>query len=357
MNCFTRTEMSPRSRRFRVAGTPCRLAALAALTAAVGCGSDPEPLPLKPCGVEGRYLGESGQQQLGYTHLAYDEGGNLVLSELDLDIDGIVDEQSTWRYAPAGGLERATWSFDADFTQEVALQYGDGDRLASATWFSSAGVDGRAEYEYLDGGQRVVEHKDGDSDGTAEETVTYTYDAEGNLQGYTAACGGQAEPRAITTVQRDTAGRVARIETRRGEGFGEATEYSYDQEGLLERMARLQTESYGTFTYTETYERDPGGNVIGKRVELATLIAGEIFEPWVVDVTYDEEGRALSAELTYDGELTDEQTYLYECPDREDSPGRRVGAPPSPLASPPAGPRGQVGPDTVFDYFSTGTCL
>ncbi|HWN67798.1 MAG TPA: hypothetical protein VNM90_09165, partial [Haliangium sp.] len=290
-----------------------------------------------------------------YTHLAYDEHGNLVLNELDIHGDGIVDERLTWLFAPGGGLERFTWTFD-DITQEVALQYDDDDRLASATWTSSTGVDGRADYEYLDAARRVVERKDRDSDGAVDETVTYTYDAEGNLQGFTSACQGEAEPRAITTVQRDAAGRVLRIETRRGEGHGEATDYFYDQDGLLEGVGRLQDESYGTFTYMETYERDPDGNVIGKRVHLATLIGGEIVRPFILDRTYDTEGRILSAQVTYDGELSDEQTYLYECPDREDSSGRRVGAPPSPLASPPTGPRGKVNPETAYGYLFDSTC-
>ncbi|HWN72103.1 MAG TPA: hypothetical protein VNM90_30900, partial [Haliangium sp.] len=61
MNRSARTELAPLSRRFRIAGTSCRFAAFAALTAAVGCGSDPEPLPLKPCGVEATTFGDEEQ--------------------------------------------------------------------------------------------------------------------------------------------------------------------------------------------------------------------------------------------------------------------------------------------------------
>jgi hypothetical protein len=326
------------------------LAVLAALAAGPGCSSDPGgELPLKPCGVEYRFLGE--EVRLAYTHRAYDERGNHVLSERDFDIDGTIDDRFVWEYAPHGGLTLATQSFSSGITREVAVEYGDGDRLAAVTWTTSSGMAGRADYEY-DGEQRIVERWDHDDDGGAEENVTFTYDTGGRLEGSSARCAGVAEPRSLSTMVWDESGRIARIEAGLpGEPPGAVTEFTYDQDGRLQRWERAYD---GEVLISEAFEYDAAGRVRGTS-SASVLALGQDPLSWqTTDTEYDADGRIRTVQTAVDGVPDAEYTYLYECPEHEDSPGRHVGAPASPLPLPPMGPRGGVGPDAVFTYALTG---
>lgn len=334
-------------RYFRVPGMACRFAMLAALAASMGCSSDPDDeLPLKPCGVEERFIGDTGGRR-SYTHRAYDERGNHVLSERDNDGDGTVDDRFIWQYAPGGGLTLAGWSFNnGSMEDEVAAQYDDDDRLIFVTWTSSRDTAGRVDYEY-DGEQRIIEHWDRDNDGAVEEIVTYTYDADGKLQESAVGCAGSVVPRWTTTPQWGEGGRIERIENRRDGELSSFTQFTYNQDGLLEHWERSVN---GEVVISETYAFDSEGNV--REVIFESIFAfGEVPRRWrSTHLVYDADGRVLSSKTTNEGTITSERTYLYECPDYEDSPGRYVGEPASPLLSPPTGPRGGVGSDAITAY-------
>lgn len=345
----------PGFRHFRVPGMGCRFAMLAALATSMGCSSDPDgELPLKPCGVEETLFGD--EVQLSYLHRAYDERGNHVLSERDRDADGTVDDQFAWEYAPGGGLTLVKHSWSSGTTHEAVAQYDDGDRLVSITWNTGATSNrmaGRVDYEY-DGEQRILEHWDRDNDGAVEEIATYTYDADGKLQGVRSRCAGDVEPGFITTLQWGEGGRIERIESRQDGELDVVTQFIYDQDGLLERWERVD----GSVVYSITYEFDSEGNVT--ETNLASVrVLGEMPPTWSVrDTVYDADGRILSLTETSDGEPVFESTYLYECPDHEDSPGRYIGEPRSPLPSPPMGPRGGADFDamSVFTLNFGGSC-
>jgi hypothetical protein len=375
MKQSVRIEAPCSSRRFRFAGTSCRLAALVALAAGTGCQSDPPADPpdaapdvppdaapeappdaqppdfLKPCGVEERFV---DGDVLSYDHRAYDEQGNHVLSERDTNRDGMADDRFVWAYAAGGGLTLLEQSFDSGTMHEVAAQYEGEGRLDFVTWTSSSGGEGRADYEY-DGEQRILERWDRDNDGVAEAVTTYTYDAGGKLEEHAFACTG-AEPATTTTMQWGEGGRIERIERRVQDALSQATQYFYDQDGRLERWERSLGD--GTVVASEAYEYGAAGKVKETSTASALVLGGGLFTWSVTDTVYDDFGRALSSQTSLDDQMTTSTVYLYECPDHEDSAGRSVGAPASPLPAPPVGPRGGMGLDAVSAYALAGTsCL
>lgn len=344
----------PGPRHSCAAGRPSRraaLAALAALAAGPACSSEPA-LPLVPCGVETRTFGD--EVRLSVTYRGYDERGNHVLSERDNDADGIIDDRFVWQYGPGGGVTRITHNFGSGTMREIAAEYDDDHRLESVTWAASSGEAGRADYEY-DGEQRIIERWDRDDDGVAEESVTYTYDAGGKLLESASRCAGVVEPRSVVIQEWGQGGRIERIEDRRGDEVNAATQYTYDQDGRLESWEHWFGD---TVVASETFEYDAAGSVQG-RSTASVLSLGQDPPTWsVTDTVYDADGRILSSKNTIRSELSSESTYLYECPEYEDSPGRDVGAPASPLPPPPMGPRAGVGPDDIIRYIlgSGGSC-
>lgn len=351
MKPFARIVIPPMSRhRHHAATRGLSLAALMAVTAAMGCSSEPDDRPLLPCGVEERNIdGEVNS----FVYRGYDERGNHVLSERDVGLDGTVDDRFVWEYTPGGNLSRYTNVFSSGRTREVTLEYGPGDKLLSATWTGLDGTPGRADYEHLD--DAVIERWDRNDDGTVEDIVTYTYGPDGNLQGTSLACNGAEEPTgSTTTILRDDEGRVERTEGRYNDELSGYTEYSYNEDGLLERR---QSWSGDTLTLEETYEFDASGNVRASTFGYA-VFTGEFPPPWQESrSTYDAQGRILRLESFFDGELGSSNTYVYECPDHEDSPGRRLATPD--LAAPPEvmGPRGKAGPGEVNYYtLGSGSC-
>jgi hypothetical protein len=379
MKQSVRIEAPSRSLRAHVAGMCCRLAVLVAVAAGTGCQSDPDDpagdppdaapetppdaapgappdamgpaFPLKPCGVEERFV--TGEL-ISFVHRSYDEQGNHVLSERDTNRDGMVDDRFVWQYAPGGGLTLLTQSFSSGTMHEVAAQYEAGGRLDFVTWMTSSGVEGRADYEY-DGEQRILEHWDRNNDGMAEALTTYTYDGEGKLEGHAFACTG-AEPASTTTVQWGEGGRIERTELRFHDALSEATQYFYAQDGRLERWERSFGD--GTVVASETYEYDDEGNVKGTSTMSVLLLGGGVVSRVITDTVYDADGRVLSSQTSLDGQMTSSNVYLYECPDHEDSAGRSVGAPASPLPAAPVGPRRGMGLDAVSAYALSGTsCL
>ncbi|HWN69124.1 MAG TPA: hypothetical protein VNM90_15905 [Haliangium sp.] len=351
MKHAARIDAPSTARRVRLAGS-LLLAVLAAVAAGTGCQSDaPAELPLKPCGVEERFFGD--EEQLFFVHRTYDENGNHVLSERDSNGDGVAEDRFVWQYAPAGGLTLLTQSFSSGTMHEVAAQYGNDGRLESVTWMTSNGMAGRADYEY-DGERRILEHWDRNDDGVAEAITTYTYDAAGKLEGSSFGCTG-VEPRSTTTMQWGEDGRIERIESRNDGEVTAATQYVYDQEGRLERWERSLREEVVS---SATYEYDAAGNVTGTSAA-SILVLGQVPPTWsITDTVYDADGRVRSSQTATDGRISSSDTFLYECPDHEDSPGRRVGEPASPLPAPPVGPRGGMGFDAVFTYALSGSsCL
>jgi hypothetical protein len=357
MKPSVRAEADLGPRYFCAAGRSCRpavFAVLAALVASPGCSSDPgAELPLQPCGVEGKYYED--EVVLAYSHRGYDERGNHVLTERDFDIDGVIDSRFIWQYAPGGELIRASRDFGDGVMEEVVVEYGDDDRLESVTWRNVSEQTGRADYEH-DGEQRIIEHWDRNDDGAVEESVTYTYDADGKPAGSSSRCAGAVEPRSISTMRWGQDGRIERIENEAEGEPSAVTEFTYDQDGLLERWER----SYdGEVSIRETFERDSAGNVKGSSFASGLAPGQDPRDLQAVDTVYDADGRIRSQELAIGGQLAAEFTFLYECPGHEDSPGRHLGAPESPLPPPPMGPRGGVGSDTIDDYALTfiGACL
>jgi hypothetical protein len=379
MKQSSRIEAPSRSRRVSRAGKLCRLALLVAVTAGAGCDSDPDDPPgdppdaapeappdaapegppdalpidlaLKPCGVEERFV--SGEL-ISYIHRGYDEQGNHVLSERDTDRDGEVDDRFVWQYAPAGGLALIEQSFSSGTMRSVAAQYEAEGRLDFVTWMTSDGAQGRADYEY-DGDLSILERWDRNDDGVAEALTTYTYDAEGRLEGFAFGCTGM-EANVVTTVLWDPGGAgIERVETRNDGALTSATQYFYDQ-GRLEHWQRSLGD--GTIVAEESFEYDIAGNVIETRS--ASIIAFGGGEPtWSkTDTVYDAYGRVLSSESFINDTMTSRNIYFYECPEHEDTPGRSVGEPASPLPLAPAGPRAGMGLDAISAYALSGnSCL
>lgn len=352
MKPFARIVIPPVSRpRNRTAVHGLSLAALVALTAAVGCSSESDDRPLVPCGVESRNI---DGEVTSFLYRGYDERGNHVLSERDSGLDGTVDDRFVWEYTPGGSLARYTNVLSSGRTRELTLGYGPGDELLSATWTGLEGTPGRADYEHLD--DTVIERWDRNDDGTVEDIVTYTYGPDGNLQQSSTACNGAEQPMdAVTTYLRGEAGRIERIEHRlNGELSDGYTVYSYNEDGLLERVQRWYGE---TLTFEQTYEFDASGNVSASTYGYAIFGGGDPPRWQESRSTYDAQGRILLLETFYEGRPGGTSTYLYECPDHEDSPGRRLATPD--LAAPPEvqGPRGKAGPGEV-DYYtlSSGSC-
>jgi hypothetical protein len=352
MKPFARIVIPPVSRRrHRTAVHGLSLAALMAVTAAVGCSSESDDRPLVPCGVEERNV---DGDVTSFVFRGYDELGNHVLSERDFELDGTVDDRFVWEYTPGGSLARYTNVFSSGRTRELTLEYGPGDTLLSATWTGLDGTPGRADYEHLD--DVVIERWDRNDDGTVEDIVTYTYGPDGNLQQSSLACNGAEPVDSITTFLRDEAGRIERVEYRHdGELSDSYTAYSYNEDGLLERVQRWDGE---TLTFEHAHEFDASGNVRASTYGYA-IFNGEFPPPWQESrSTYDAQGRILRLESFFDGNPGGTNTYVYECPDHEDSPGRRLATPD--LAAPPEvmGPRGKAGPGEV-DYYTlgVGSCL
>lgn len=352
MKPFARIVIPPVSRhRHRTALHGRSLAALMAVTAAMGCSSESDDRPLMPCGVESR---NTDGEVTYFTYRGYDERGNHVLSERDVGLDGTVDDRFVWEYAPGGGLARSTTALASGTMREVVLEYGPDDKLLSATWTGPEGMRGRADYEHLD--DTVIERWDRNDDGTVEDIVTYTYGPDGNLQQSSLACNGVEEPvDAVTMYLRDQEGRLERIQHRQnGELSDSHTEYSYNEDGLLERMQGWFGE---TLTVEETYEFDASGNVRASTFGYA-VFTGTLPPSWLESrATYDAQGRILLQETFSDGRPGGTSTYVYECPDHEDSPGRRLATPD--LASPPEemGPRGKPGAGAVSYYtLGSGSC-
>jgi hypothetical protein len=351
MKQLTLFAASSDSRRLRRAGRYCQLAGLVAVAAGAGCGSEsPEDLPLQPCGVEERF---SDPEILSFVHRTYDELGNHVRSERDANGDGMADDVFVWEYAPSGGVTLIQQSFSSGRMQGLAAQYGDDGRLASVTWTTIEGDTGRADYEH-DGEQRIIERWDRNDDGVAEASSTYTYDADGRLEQSAFACAG-AEPTSITTMQYGAGGRIERVESRANGMVTSATQYSYDQDGLLQGW---ESSIGGTVVSTGTYEHDAGGNVI-KTTIMSRLALGEDPPTWSsTDTVYDEDGRMLSSQTSVNGTSSSSNTFLYECPDHQESPGRLVAKAYSPLPVAPRGPRGGLDRNAIFTYANGGSsCL
>ena len=378
MKQSSRIETPFRSQRVLRAGRLCRLAVLVAVTASAGCGADDDPagdppdaapeappdaapegppdaqpidLALEPCGVEERFV---NGQLISYIHRGYDDQGNHVLSERDTGRDGVVDDRFVWQYAPAGGITLIEQSFSSGTMRSVAAQYAADGRLDFVTWMTSDGVEGRADYEY-DGDQRILERWDRNNDGVAEALTTYTYDAEGTLEGSAFGCTGM-EPGPVTTMQWGEGGRIERIETRNDGALTSATQYVYDPDGRLERWERSLGD--GTVVAEESFQYDIAGNVIGTISESIIAFAGGVPTWSKTETVYDADGRVLSSETFINDTMTSSNLYLYECPGYEDSSGRSVGEPASPLPIAPAGPRAGIGFDAISAYALSGdSCL
>jgi hypothetical protein len=337
-------EMMKRSARTAASTLRRHLAALAVITAGMACSGEPSELPLVPCGVEERSIGGTLRR---YVELDYDEQGNLVSREERDVATGAASVRHSWQYRPDGKLVLATEADREGPVREAALQYAAYayDRVASVTW-RAYDDEGRVDYEYLDGAQRVIERWDRDDDGTAEDTREYSYDPDGNLQSFTVRCDGEVDPREITTLSWDRDGRIVRIETHRNGELTGLTEYFYNEDGLRDRVEYSGT---GTVTaYTETYELDADGNVRQREYE-AILDTPDILSS-ENSAEYDPEGRILNEVFAPDSVPVQRNIYLYDCPGHEDSSGRRLGTPEPAAPPPPQGPLGSVGTDAIRVY-------
>jgi hypothetical protein len=310
-------------------------------SAADATAPDDPQLPLKPCGLEER----TGDGELGsFVHRSYDERGNHVRSERY--VGDTIASHFTWEYSSSDNLTRATRHTGELARLNMVLQYDEDDHILSVTWDYWLG-DGIVLYEYLDDRQIVIERWDQDADGTEESATTYTYSVDGTLEEYTFACSGSETSTSISTLEYDDDGRLERREIHReGELIG-VWSYQYSEHGSL---SRVEHATPNTITYWESYEYDSAGNVTERTVAAAQSLSSDLPSWSLSRSEYDPEGRILSWQYFLDDQRTAYNTYLYDCPGFEDSPGRsvgklEVGAPPRP------GPREKVGQNAV-DYYT-----
>jgi hypothetical protein len=119
-----------------------------------------------------------------YTYTwAYDGDGEPTGKSYDAGSDGVLDKQ--WRYE-TDGLGHIT------FEEEDADLDGQGDSSVTRVWEGELpvleewdyGGDGVADFRRswtVEAGRVIEERTDADADGVTDESITYTYDALGNL--------------------------------------------------------------------------------------------------------------------------------------------------------------------------------
>jgi len=199
----------------------------------------------------------------GTTHYAYDDAGNLVYKK---DANNIV---TTYEYDFLNRLTEIhfpTSANDISYTYDGTTSNGKG-RLTGMSDPS-----GNTTYYYTSKGQ--LDHEEKTFTGLSSKTITYAYDANGNLTGVTYPSGRQV------TYTLDNADRITQVSgTRSSVTTDYATIGNYLPFGPY-RLIELDNSIATTITYDNRYQfdtqivgsapflshdytHDPNGNIIG----------------------------------------------------------------------------------------------
>lgn len=203
----------------------------------------------------------------------YNARGDLLTRSFDAGADGIVDRIESYTYDSANNLTLESTDSDADGLDDVVVSYTYDVNGFKATQVDDTNNDGEADAIYTFTrnaiGNVLVESRDLDADGSADEIFTSTYDANGLRLKKTHSYDG-ATIRYTLNNTFDAYGKLLTTSNVTNGNIDQSITYSYDADDNLERYVLSQL---GTIEVTKTYDEYSNSNIN----HIFTLINTDIF--------------------------------------------------------------------------------
>ena len=203
----------------------------------------------------------------------YNARGDLLTLSIDAGADGIVDRIDSYTYDSANNLTLESTDSDADGLDDVVVSYTYDVNGFKATQVDDTNNDGEADAIYTFTrnaiGNVLVESRDLDADGSADEIFTSTYDANGLRLKKTHSYDG-ATIRYTLNNTFDAYGKMLTTSNVTNGNIDQSITYSYDADGNLETYVLSQL---GTIENTKTYDEYSNSNIS----HIFSLIITDIF--------------------------------------------------------------------------------
>ncbi len=227
----------------------------------------------------------------GVTRFGYDTAGNLasLTDPVENTTQWVYDEQDrvTEQVDPLGNSQYYTYNDAGDLVRytdrngEVCVYQYDGEhRVIAEIWYANTA--------------------DADAGENAENTILYTYDAEGRITS-------EADDFSSTTYVYTDDGQLASVTESSLDGPTVVLAYQYNDAGL--RTATSATID-GVADYVDEYSYDASGNLVS--IVQHGIDGGNAVAEKQIDLAYNDAGQLVSVDRYLDGQLAVEADYSYD---------------------------------------------